>query len=921
MPLNREQLEIVRFEGGVLQVIAGPGTGKTEALVSRVVNLLRENIPPSSIMVVTFTRKAAEEFLSRLLSSCRKENVDPVGVYCGTLHSLCFSILEEFGYGEISKRKLVEEFGRDVLMFDLFKNVGFEKFSNLFSFIFGDRWEEKSERQLFGALKGLIDRISLYSVDLERLSSQGRVGLEAAEAYRIYSEFMESRSFIDFNGIEKLFLEFLSSNQGREFLSKISHLLVDEYQDTNPLDEEIYFKIAENCESFVVVGDEDQALYGFRGATVNSFILFEERVRRKLKKRFKKVFLKRNYRSNPDIVDFLNYYINSFTELRRVDRKPKLKCEVNTDFKERSVGFFIRRRGENLEDFVSRFVNLLEKLVEYEIVGNPSDCVLLVPSAREREGSFVEKLKAILERKGIKVYNPRSRNFGRKEGVKRVIDYLEFIVGSTDQLRGVDSLKEEIEKLRKEFEEGNLGLLDSYYVLLSLLDVPNSENPEELFDYSHLSQFISQFESVYSRDEIPEKFSSVFIPFLESTDEPEVPPDYLPEDHLPVMTIHQAKGLEFPVVFLAVDYLREDDREATLDIVREAVPEEVRELLPPTPDFETVKRKLYVAYSRAKNLLIIVDGRERRNRSDDESSLYPDGNLKSIRSYSKGSSERLDLKKFKNRRFSKEKFLRPKVYSFTGDIVSFQICPKQYALKKFFGFSPTNSVQEWFGTAIHRTLRQVYIFFRDKGRIPKGAEIEELFKSVCDYLELEGIRPKDRSRERTALNIVKAFVEREGEEFYRSLRGVEYKVSVERDGYLIQGTIDALVEGEDGLEIWDFKSMRNLERTGRQKHLELYKKQLLFYSILLSREKGRVSKLVLYFLNELLESSPREKMVFLPESTEEFWEEIKGVIEKIEECRSKKHWPYASSVDENTCKVCDFRYSCPTWKKYKRELH
>ena len=88
MELNREQKAIVGFEEGVLQVVAGPGTGKTEALVNRVVELLRRGTPADSIMMVTFTRKAAEEFEVRLLEKAQEEGVDPLGIYCGTLHSL-----------------------------------------------------------------------------------------------------------------------------------------------------------------------------------------------------------------------------------------------------------------------------------------------------------------------------------------------------------------------------------------------------------------------------------------------------------------------------------------------------------------------------------------------------------------------------------------------------------------------------------------------------------------------------------------------------------------------------------------------------------------------------------------------------------------------------------------------------------------
>ncbi len=913
MKLNPEQKEIVEFEEGVLQVVAGPGTGKTEALVSRVVELLKKGTLPESIMIVTFTRKAAEEFEVRLLEKAQEKGVDPLGVYCGTLHSLCFQVMEEFGYEEIQKRRLLEDFGRRVLLYDLFKGR-FPEFPNFFSFFFGDSWKEKEEKQLFGKVETLIERISLYSPDLEKMAGSGNPAVrEAAEIYRIYEDFLKRNSFIDFNGVEKLFLEFLDTEMGNRFLSQVNHLLVDEYQDTNPLDESVYFKIASRCKSFVVVGDEDQSLFSFRGATVKSFIKFEDRVKRKLGRPVEKVFLTKNYRSVKDIVDFLNYYINGFSELKpeRVRGKRKL---VHRGPKGDGVRVEYLRKKDRKE-LAEKVADIVLFLKDGRLISKISDAVLLVPSAREEESSFVLNLKKELERRGIKVYNPRSRSFGRKKRSRRLLRLLDFVLrGDESKLFDLrDDEKEEVKRIKRDYDDGDTNLLEAYYRVASLLGYLDSEDPEVLFDVSHLSGFISQLEDVYERGELPEKFSSVFVPFVESIDDPEIPPEFLPEDHFPVMTIHQAKGLEFPVVFVAVDWLKEEEVEKVNELIRPYVDDEVAELLPPPVDINTIKRKLYVAYSRAQQLLIILDGR-RDVKKGEYSSIYPEGDERKRKAY-RGDSEKLKLRELKFEDFTGRSLKgKPRLYSFTGDVVSFLLCPRLYGFMKFYNFTSSSAVQEWFGTAIHRTLRQVYIFFKKNGRVPTEDEIEELFRIVCSSLEVAGVPRPEEERVKRALSIVKRFVEVKGEEFYRRVERAELPVSVKKEGFYLKGVIDVLLRGEDGLEIWDFKSMKNPKREGRERLLETYQKQLKFYGMMLSQKGKKVSRLALCFLNEYLEKDPEPLEFFDPEQEEGFWEEVKGVLKKIEECKSKNSWPFPEAPDVKTCKACDFRFCCPKGK-------
>ena len=377
------------------------------------------------------------------------------------------------------------------------------------------------------------------------------------------------------------------------------------------------------------------------------------------------------------------------------------------------------------------------------------------------------------------------------------------------------------------------------------------------------------------------------------------------------MTIHQAKGLEFPVVFVAVDWLYEDDSDRILNFLRKFVSPDLEELLPPREDTWSSVRKFFVAFSRAKELLVILDT---RMDAYQEGSIYPSKSWEDRYGYRGGNVPKL-CKRWNSDKQGKGEVKEPRFYSYTGDIVSFNICPRLYGLRKFFRFAPSSAVQEWFGTVIHRTLRRIYIFWKLEGRLPDRDKLMEIFEHVNRSLEVEGVpRPSEKDM-RAALSVVEAFLRNEGEEFYRRVVSVEFPVKVKKGDYYLKGVIDALVEGKSGLEIWDFKSMRNPRRKGREEILDLYRKQLQFYWMIL-KERGtdrKVERLVLYFLNELFEKEPACKEVFKPgcNGEEEFWQWVSEEIEKIEKCRRENDWPVSKNPDENTCRSCDFRFGCP----------
>jgi len=210
--------------------------------------------------------------------------------------------------------------------------------------------------------------------------------------------------------------------------------MVDEYQDTNPIQENIYFKLANNTHNLCVVGDDDQALYRFRGGTVDCMITFDQACNRKWKitlSQEQKRFLSSNYRSHPRIAKYCDAYISSFQVMRRqdarVEGKPNLNPKSGISGSYPDVAYIT---GRTVPTVASNFARLVRNLLDNQIIEKPRQCVLLMKSVRETSrnaGPFAEALR----NEGIRPYNPRSRTFLEQEEIRVALGAFVSIVDPT----------------------------------------------------------------------------------------------------------------------------------------------------------------------------------------------------------------------------------------------------------------------------------------------------------------------------------------------------------------------------------------------------------------------------------------------------------------------------------------------------------
>lgn len=273
---NAEQKKAITTTEGPVLIIAGPGTGKTFTLVKRIAYLMTEKkVAPREIMAITFTKKAAMELLTRISDEIAQYelNVNLHEMYIGTFHAVCLRLLKE--NAEIMQHdkglRLLDAFEQTYLVYEnlnMFNQFhGYEKHikkSNSF-------WEQAAE------ICRYVNQLREELVDIAAMERDTDEDVRfLAKLLRRYESLLLNSNAIDFAALQTETYAMLKSNP--QVLCKISntlrYIMVDEYQDTNYIEEQLIFLLAGERENICVVGDDDQGLYRFRGATIRNILEF-----------------------------------------------------------------------------------------------------------------------------------------------------------------------------------------------------------------------------------------------------------------------------------------------------------------------------------------------------------------------------------------------------------------------------------------------------------------------------------------------------------------------------------------------------------------------------------------------------------------------------------------------------------------------
>ena len=929
--LNDAQKEAIGHTEGPLLVIAGPGSGKTLVLVLRTLNLLlRGMAEPEEIVLCTFTEKAAFELRDRLALLSKKlgyqGNLTKMNV--GTIHGISNNFIQKYRHRTTlgNNYEVLDDLTQLLFIFDHFDEiVGPETDEKYF-----DRWESK-----WTAIRGCRDyfnKITEELIDVPNLADSDEPFIQMiGSAYERYVQKLFEYNRIDFPHQQKIFLDLLDHTDiGREIRAKVRYVMVDEYQDTNYVQEQLLLLLANKDENIAVVGDEDQALYRFRGGTVRNILEFEQH--------FKKchvVILSINYRSHENIIKAYDKYMRSWEWVesqtgKRFRYKKKIIPDPHTKFPQYPSMLAIW--GKNRMDQARRFADFVSYLKKHKIIEDESQVAVLLHSVRQdHSGHFIEAL----QEKGIPVFCPRARAYFDNDEVRYMVACYAILLGYYDKGRGNISgkiLKElaayiddcitvlarnypdphplakslqkyawEINNLKGK-ETLNERLSDYFYHFLS--EPPFSQlvtNENSARNLAIFSQLLNVFQTYYhytvitarNREPLRFHFFHSFMRLLHAggINEYEDPDNPIPKGYVQVMTIHQAKGLEFPVVVvgsLDVQLSSPKDLDQNLGPYYRRLPFEPQSMV---TGFDRM-RLHYVAFSRAEKILALTTASTPKpyfNPIWQGLPQWPYVQQDLLNSLSFSLRQRMEVRKS---------------FSFTSDLKVYETCPRQYEFFRFYQFTPSRSAEYFFGSLVHQTIEDIHRWAMD-GQSAKLTEqrIGDLFNQNYQNLLVRGFRPIGPVQKDQAYSQVMNYFLQNKRDFKRILE-TEVDVSVEKDEYILTGKIDLLLGGDGGLELLDFKSQ---PRPAEQEAVSSYYKQLCIYAhILETRDQKRPNRLMIYWTAEKKRENaimmfPYEHGVVLDAG-----KHFDGVVRSI----LNRDFAVKRKPEQKVCKECDLKSLC-----------
>lgn len=924
--LNENQQKVVEYNGNKpLLVEAGPGSGKTRVIIERVKFLINElKVNPSSLLVITFTRKAANELKDRLSEDIPKNIINEMQI--STIHSFCLDFLKKRGNvtnlidddsGEkrrlfIQKYKYKLGFKNEFYLADYQIPSVINKFDEYTTFkvdIDGLIDYIKQTRPIDKEYVDFVNSFKFFPSKKVRDNEKFKKSwynarfLQTPKAYVKYLELLDLFNAVDYNTVQIKFLESLKENPETQY----TNILVDEFQDTDPVQAEIFEILLKNAESFTAVGDVDQSIYSFRGSFRDYFEEFYNKYNAEL------ISLNYNYRSTNNIIrtseafikpqrkeyskkylvgarneDKESYILESLDpqeEAQKIfnlikDLKDNGKIRQYSDvailyrsivsnknipflideFKKNDISYHISGtedliESDEVKSILTLFYYIARKLdhsygmsnLEKEWLNLRAFCGIdFIPKFRKlsvETKRYLMELQENFENDVLKtekeVYfeltGKKSRKkkfngvFTRNEDVlieifkrvnKPVVD-LDLIEDTGDR-----EFFTELEKLRENVfssdEEDKLTILEVYYELLNLcgyfddLVINNGNYELELENLSKISRIIFNYESIISANDVRGLFfflTNVIEGYVTSSSD---------VDGVQLMTVHKAKGLEFPVTIVSSlseynfplaprDPMREKDninKEDTFYTPNKFLEyKDCSEADEVNLGLAEENRVIYVAMTRAQDILVLsvvgkmpeeickISNYFNKNLDLDNMSISSVG--------SKPEENKLNLS-----------------YSSFAD---YNNCPWRYNLLNKLHFKVSQKEVTKMGSIIHEALDVINQEIKDSGEISK----ENIEKIAKDTYYLHGGTDEEFD---DYMDSIFDYYNEIG--FDITVVDSEVPFSIDRDNYRFNGAIDLIYKNQNGeYGILDYKNT-----IFKDYNREKYAQQLLTYILALKND-------------------------------------------------------------------------------------
>lgn len=845
MQLTAAQEKAVNTLEGNLQIIACAGSGKTQVVSERIIKILKiEGVSPRNIVAFTYTEKAAAELKHRVLKLAKAQLGSIQGMaemYIGTIHAWCMHFLQEHAFG-YQKYSVLNDIRLKLFIDQRNHKIGMSSLNAVV-------------KEVPRPLRRFVDTsvyIQTLGIARECETNPGTtLPAEIIQAIAQYETELDKHAYFDFTMILTRFLNEIRTNLDvrKKISENLKYLIVDEYQDVNYVQESIIEELHNLGVKLCVVGDDDQTIYQWRGSSLENILNFSKKY-----PDVTTVTLDDNFRSSKGIVEVAHAAINEISASNRLSKKMNAAGHQIFEESDLQLEEFPDEQQE-LSFIIKTINNLREKSFKDRVDADPrgldySDMAILL-----RKWKPATKIAAALKAANIPyVVTGVSQLFEQEEVIacKNIFKYLggeiekEELISSWRKVS--PSISEEnlllaVKKLdhsrpnNKDWHE-NFNLQEIFITFREISKITEgaiegssdqglSRAEVVFYNMGMFSQVIEDFEVIHFKDDQEDKLSN-FLKFLQYSAN-----DYYPEGWLnkasatpnavTITTIHQAKGLEWPVVFLPRMNRNYFPAKAAGGL-------SCWHVLPPSSikNFEGLKgrkedevRLLYVALTRSKKFLFVTrspgESKQDKNPSELLGSLRNSHYIFRSPSYDfsdRPSAPMRDIRELSNI-----------VLNFSL-LEAFYNCPYSFKYYTLYGFKEPLSARIGYGKSIHDALMEIHRRAME-GNTPTKADLAEILDRHIHFPY--AIKTVIQEMGEKAHSAVSEYYDKYSSEFQK-IQYAEKDIELDLgDGIIVNGRMDLIkrreLDGTDKTYIVDFKSEYKEDRHS------VGIKQLLLYAM------------------------------------------------------------------------------------------
>lgn len=896
----------VFHRGSNVQILAGAGTGKTEVMRQRITSLLAEGVPPEAIVAVTFNVDAGEQLKKRVEEAVEahpklgRKFLDRMnGCYIGTLHSFAYQLLQRYvpkyeSYDVLDDHRLAAMLAREAKRISLKELTG-KLYDSIEAFISN-----------FDVVQNEL--IPLKSLEEPFKSSLGAF-LERLESYRLLTYGQQ---------IEFAVRELARKQVFEQVHSPLRHLMVDEYQDVNPAQERFIELLATPPVELCVVGDDDQSIYQWRGTNVENIVKFAKRYPNVATYR-----ISTNRRSVANIVDLANKFSKTIK-----GRLPKNMDAARAEADGAISIWSAKTEGDEADRIAQAIAELVRKghkyrdiavlfrgWVSYRAIREALDNRNIPVLPGGRTGLFNHPDALLFGRTIAFLADTEwaDERFGRRQSItieQLTRDYAAQFNLSGSRRRNVRGVL--VEWYDRARDDVPVDLVGDYHNLLSSCgvdqwDMNDSTAAARAGVLARCTSLLTDFESIRRRarpdpahpgEQLGGLDRGPFFYFQLATFvqnwahgayEGYDAGDRFETNAVELTTVHTAKGLEWPIVFLASLSAKRFPSSKTGKPGQWFIPAELFNRQRYEGTLNDERRLFYVAITRAKNWLSLST-----HNAVNTNAVPPSPFLVQVARGWPPKKEKLRPPKLFNSGTTQDEILS---LSFS-ELSAFANCGYAYRLRTDLGFEAPLAQELGYGKAVHHILRALADQARTSKRVPTNAQVDKLFDG--DFYLPAATKPAHRLMKSAARKLISKFVDEHGIRLL-NVYAVERQFELHLPNAIVDGRADIIIRkdsgGEAKYEIDDYKVSEGND-------LKPYDRQLRTYTSAGRREGLQIVEANVF---DLKRNAQKRAVDISPGKIIETETEMAGLVERL---KARDFVPSPGS----RCRGCDVRQLC----KYRK---